>query len=228
MARWHVLRYVSSSPRHASKSNLAFFLPDTLAVRFLSSSFAFCFCKLPVALFTNSFQSIRVTMHVVKTLCVKCCHWWRILHGSSFNGLTQWLLLLLQQIKCLIRHSSESLWSIYNALIWGPEQERGGGIDVVTRLENSIRTEVAGFCFFCTMIACDGDQWLLAPQALDTRHCRQYVVTMMTIWLSHYKPGVFEYLFARRLIKKVSHTMYINYIVFPSQSKCSNAPWPSG
>ena len=36
------------SPRHALKSklNLAFFLPDTLAVRFLSSSFAFCFCKL--------------------------------------------------------------------------------------------------------------------------------------------------------------------------------------
>ena len=22
-------------------------------------------------------------MHVVKTLCVKCCHWWRISHGSS-------------------------------------------------------------------------------------------------------------------------------------------------
>ena len=28
---------------------------------------------------------ICVTMHVVKNLCVKCCHWWRILHGSSLE-----------------------------------------------------------------------------------------------------------------------------------------------
>ena len=40
--------FVTSSPRHALKSklNIAFFLPDTLAVRLFGSSFAFSFCKL--------------------------------------------------------------------------------------------------------------------------------------------------------------------------------------
>ena len=45
------------------------FLPDTLDVRLLGSSFAFSFCKLQL----SYLQSMCVTMHVVMNWCVKCC-----------------------------------------------------------------------------------------------------------------------------------------------------------
>ena len=50
----------------SNKNQIFVFLPDTLAVRLSSPSFAFNFCK-QVVLFANLFQSIRVTMHVVMT-----------------------------------------------------------------------------------------------------------------------------------------------------------------
>ena len=55
-----------------------------------------------VALFTNLFQSICVTMHVVKTLCVKCCHWWRILHGSSLRGILNAVVETVETLRWMV------------------------------------------------------------------------------------------------------------------------------
>ena len=49
LAQWrarHVLCYVITKTRAQIKIKSVFFLPDTLAVLLLSSSFAFIFCKL--------------------------------------------------------------------------------------------------------------------------------------------------------------------------------------
>ena len=60
----HVLSYVITTTRAQIQIKCVFFLPDTL-----SSQLFFCFYLLqaPIVLFTNSFQSICVTMHVVMT-----------------------------------------------------------------------------------------------------------------------------------------------------------------
>ena len=59
-----VARRIKSSQRHELKSKFfrIFFLPDTLAVRFIGSSFTLVL-QAPVVVFTNLYQSLRVTKH---------------------------------------------------------------------------------------------------------------------------------------------------------------------
>ena len=111
----HVLRYVITKTRAQIKIKSLFFylilwLFDFSALLYL---LAFASSSCLIYKFISS-DSICVTMHVVKNWCIKCCHWWRMLHGSSFKYLTHcyfarltWRYVITSTLK---RHRHYHIW----------------------------------------------------------------------------------------------------------------------
>ena len=95
----------------SNKNQIFVFLPDTLAVRLLSSSLSFSFCKLQLSYLHIYFIALCVTIHVVKNWCIKCCHWWRILHGSSLRLSVHDLLLCRCTWTCKLSVLCLHYWS---------------------------------------------------------------------------------------------------------------------
>ena len=59
-----------------NQNSIFFLLPDTLAVRLLSASFTFRFCKLQFSYLQIYFKSIRLTKHanlIIEGCCELMC-----------------------------------------------------------------------------------------------------------------------------------------------------------